>query len=183
MPKDAVSPEDVQAEAATAVGLFLWALCPLVSLSHRALTALAKPRCPSSPEKRRLRLPGALSRATPTARNELLSLKEQGFSSCLNIPRGKATAQAPTVPQKGNEWGRGTVNQQLWLLMLGVGCRHCGPRSFGFCKESQELLDFNMVAQVLKTNKIKQSKRTHCGAFGGAGGGRRGLHWLGCLSR
>lgn len=42
MPKDAVSLEDMQAEAVTAMGLFLSALCPLVSLSLRALTALCE---------------------------------------------------------------------------------------------------------------------------------------------
>lgn len=55
--------------------------------------------------------------------------------------------------------GRGHSNKWLQQTAAGLGCRHCGPRSFVFCKERQKSLEFYILVQVLKTNKIKQTNK------------------------
>lgn len=62
---------------------------------------------------------------------------------------------APSGKERcGRQWAQ--LISGFWILVLGAGSRHCGPRSFGFCKGSQKSLDFYMLVQVLKANQINK---------------------------
>lgn len=87
------------------------------------------------------------------------SCKRTSFFLLSEYPTGQGHSSDTQHPAEGKDVGDSEWAQLIsdfWILVLGAGGGHCGPRSSGFCKGSQKALDFYMLVQVIKANKINK---------------------------